>query len=123
MTTATEHIESIMLLLGQEIHERPEEIISTGSNAQPPGMTPSQEPEYLSDEEFFPGAKEHSPHKISSYLQRCTLKSRSGKDQRWADTLTKLRLWQMIQYDLIVFLDADSILTKPLTTFWMIQVM
>jgi alpha-N-acetylglucosamine transferase len=36
------------------------------------------------------------------------------KDRRWIDALTKLRMWQMIQYDLIVFLDADSMLTRPL---------
>ncbi|PGG96503.1 hypothetical protein AJ79_09563 [Helicocarpus griseus UAMH5409] len=36
------------------------------------------------------------------------------KDARWVDIMTKLRLWQMVQYDLIVFLDADSVLTKPL---------
>lgn len=36
------------------------------------------------------------------------------KDRRWIDVLTKLRMWQMIQYDLIVFLDADSLLTRPL---------
>ncbi|KAJ5654438.1 hypothetical protein N7490_001441 [Penicillium lividum] len=34
------------------------------------------------------------------------------KDRRWIDALTKPRMWQMIQYDLIVFKDADSILTR-----------
>ncbi|KAJ6191595.1 hypothetical protein N7519_001616 [Penicillium mononematosum] len=34
------------------------------------------------------------------------------KDSRWADILTKLRLWEMVQYDLIVFLDGDSVLTR-----------
>ncbi|KAJ5780346.1 hypothetical protein N7457_005506 [Penicillium paradoxum] len=36
------------------------------------------------------------------------------KDSRWADALTKLRLWEMVQYDLIVFLDGDSVLTRCL---------
>lgn len=35
-------------------------------------------------------------------------------DSRWADVLTKLRLWEMVQYDLIVFLDGDSVLTRCL---------
>ncbi|CAI7616048.1 unnamed protein product [Penicillium glandicola] len=33
-------------------------------------------------------------------------------ESRWVDTLTKLRLWEMVQYDLIVFLDGDSVLTR-----------
>lgn len=79
MTTATENIESIMQLLGQAIHESSEEIIPLGSNAQLPGMTLSQEPEYLSDEEFFPDTEEHNPHKRSSCLQCGTPKSTSGR--------------------------------------------
>ncbi|KAJ5087121.1 hypothetical protein N7456_010737 [Penicillium angulare] len=39
------------------------------------------------------------------------------KDQRWADAQTKIRLWQMTQYDLIVFLDADSVLTRSIDYF------
>lgn len=39
------------------------------------------------------------------------------KDRRWADIQTKLRLWQMVQFDLIVFLDADSVLTKSIDYF------
>lgn len=35
-------------------------------------------------------------------------------ESRWADALTKLRLWEMVQYDLIVFLDGDSVLTRSL---------
>ncbi|CAG8898757.1 unnamed protein product [Penicillium egyptiacum] len=34
------------------------------------------------------------------------------KDSRWVDILTKLRLWEMVQYDLIVYLDGDSVLTR-----------
>ncbi|KAJ5864996.1 uncharacterized protein N7529_006912 [Penicillium soppii] len=34
------------------------------------------------------------------------------KDHRWADVVTKLRLWEMVQYDLIVFLDGDSVMTR-----------
>ncbi|KAF9885587.1 hypothetical protein FE257_012793 [Aspergillus nanangensis] len=36
------------------------------------------------------------------------------KDARWTHIMTKLRLWQMVQYDLILFLDVDTILTRPL---------
>lgn len=35
-------------------------------------------------------------------------------ESRWADVLTKLRLWEMVQYELIVFLDGDSVLTRCL---------
>ncbi|KAJ5372787.1 hypothetical protein N7517_004793 [Penicillium concentricum] len=35
-------------------------------------------------------------------------------ESRWVDALTKLRLWEMVQYDLIVFLDGDSVLTRCL---------
>lgn len=33
---------------------------------------------------------------------------------RWNDVMTKLRLWQLEQYDRIVFLDVDSALNGPL---------
>jgi alpha-N-acetylglucosamine transferase len=39
------------------------------------------------------------------------------RDYRWVDVLTKLRLWEMEQYDLIVFLDGDSVLTRCIDYF------
>ncbi|KAF2646744.1 nucleotide-diphospho-sugar transferase, partial [Massarina eburnea CBS 473.64] len=33
---------------------------------------------------------------------------------RWSDVMTKLRLWQMVQFDRILFLDVDSALIGPL---------
>lgn len=35
-------------------------------------------------------------------------------DARWADVLTKLRLWEQVAYDKICFIDADMLVTKPL---------
>ncbi|KAI9712365.1 MAG: hypothetical protein M1820_001578 [Bogoriella megaspora] len=32
----------------------------------------------------------------------------------WQDVMTKLRMWELIQYSRIVFLDVDTILTRPL---------
>lgn len=32
----------------------------------------------------------------------------------WADVLTKLRLWEMIEYDLMAYIDGDVILTRPI---------
>ncbi|PYI24223.1 nucleotide-diphospho-sugar transferase [Aspergillus violaceofuscus CBS 115571] len=40
------------------------------------------------------------------------------KDARWAHVLTRLRLWQMVQYDRILLLDADSVLTRSIDTVW-----
>ncbi|KAI9046211.1 putative glycosyl transferase family 8 family [Aspergillus affinis] len=36
------------------------------------------------------------------------------KDARWTHIMTKLRLWQMVQYDLVLFLDVDTVLSRPL---------
>ncbi len=33
---------------------------------------------------------------------------------RWREQFTKLRLFQMVQYDRILFLDSDTLLTRPL---------
>lgn len=33
---------------------------------------------------------------------------------RWADQFTKLRIFQMVQYDRVLFVDADTLLTGPL---------
>lgn len=33
---------------------------------------------------------------------------------KWRDVLVKLRLWQLVQYDKIAFMDADTVLTQPL---------
>ncbi|KAI9864747.1 MAG: hypothetical protein M1824_004654 [Vezdaea acicularis] len=33
--------------------------------------------------------------------------------KRWKDQFTKLRLFQMVQYERILFLDADTLLTRP----------
>jgi alpha-N-acetylglucosamine transferase len=33
---------------------------------------------------------------------------------RWKDIMTKLRLWELVQYDRIIFLDADMLLLKPM---------
>lgn len=33
---------------------------------------------------------------------------------RWKDIMTKLRLWELVQYDRIIFLDADTFLLKPM---------
>jgi alpha-N-acetylglucosamine transferase len=33
---------------------------------------------------------------------------------RWADQFTKLRLFEMIEYDRILFLDADTLITRPI---------
>ncbi|PPJ57567.1 hypothetical protein CBER1_10530 [Cercospora berteroae] len=35
-------------------------------------------------------------------------------DARWADVLAKLRLFQLIDYDKILFIDADTLVTAPL---------
>ncbi|KAI9662615.1 MAG: hypothetical protein M1821_008782 [Bathelium mastoideum] len=32
----------------------------------------------------------------------------------WQDVMTKLRIWELVQYDLILFLDVDTILLRPL---------
>lgn len=32
----------------------------------------------------------------------------------WADVLTKLRLWELVEYDRVAFLDGDTILTRPI---------
>ncbi|KAL9114088.1 MAG: hypothetical protein Q9227_001860 [Pyrenula ochraceoflavens] len=32
---------------------------------------------------------------------------------RWADTLTKLRLWELTEYEKVAFIDGDGILTRP----------
>jgi alpha-N-acetylglucosamine transferase len=32
---------------------------------------------------------------------------------RWKDVFTKLRLWEMVEYDRILFMDADTLLTGP----------
>ncbi|KAN0095489.1 glycosyltransferase family 8 protein [Hyaloscypha variabilis] len=42
----------------------------------------------------------------SSWLQPLT--------DRWKDIMAKLRLWELIQYDRILFLDADTFLLKPM---------
>jgi alpha-N-acetylglucosamine transferase len=34
--------------------------------------------------------------------------------ERWKDIMTKLRLWEFVQYDRILFLDADTFLLKPI---------
>jgi len=34
--------------------------------------------------------------------------------ERWKDVLSKLRLWQLTQYSKICFIDADTLVTKPL---------
>jgi len=36
------------------------------------------------------------------------------KRARWNDVMTKLRLWELDQFDRVVFLDVDTGLTKPL---------
>ena len=79
MITATEHIESILLMLGQEIHTWPEEMCSTESNAQLPRINSSQELNHFSDEESFPASNEHTPHKRSTRLQSDTTKRNPGK--------------------------------------------
>jgi alpha-N-acetylglucosamine transferase len=33
---------------------------------------------------------------------------------RWKDQFTKLRIFQMVQYDRVLFIDADTILTRPI---------
>jgi alpha-N-acetylglucosamine transferase len=33
---------------------------------------------------------------------------------QWADVLTKLRMWELTQYERILFLDTDTIVTRPL---------
>jgi alpha-N-acetylglucosamine transferase len=33
---------------------------------------------------------------------------------RWADQFTKLRLFEMIEYDRILFIDADTLITRPI---------
>ncbi len=33
---------------------------------------------------------------------------------RWKDLMAKLRLWELVQYDRILFLNADKYLLKPL---------
>ena len=33
---------------------------------------------------------------------------------QWSDVMTKLRMWELTQYDRIVFLDVDTIITRPL---------
>ncbi|RAH50680.1 putative glycosyl transferase family 8 family [Aspergillus brunneoviolaceus CBS 621.78] len=40
------------------------------------------------------------------------------KDARWAHVLTRLRLWQMVQYDRILLLDADSVLIRSNDAVW-----
>ncbi|KAJ5921996.1 hypothetical protein N7516_009699 [Penicillium verrucosum] len=35
-------------------------------------------------------------------------------ESRWADVLTKLRLWEMVQYDRILLLSGDSVLARCL---------
>lgn len=35
-------------------------------------------------------------------------------EHRWSDVMTKLRMWEMDQYGLIAFIDADTVLTEPL---------
>lgn len=37
-----------------------------------------------------------------------------ASDARWRDGLTKLRLWQQIQFSKICFIDPDTLVTKPL---------
>jgi hypothetical protein len=65
-----------MLLLGREIHKG---TTSTESNVLPPGITSSQDAEHFSDEEYFPGANERSPHKRCGRLQCDTTKRNPGK--------------------------------------------
>lgn len=38
----------------------------------------------------------------------------SHQDERWGHMSTKLRLWQLTQYDRVLYLDADTILTCKL---------
>jgi alpha-N-acetylglucosamine transferase len=33
---------------------------------------------------------------------------------RWADQFTKLRLFEMVEYDRILFIDADTLITRPI---------
>ena len=37
---------------------------------------------------------------------------------RWKDQFTKLRLFQMVEYERILFLDADSLITRPLDSIF-----
>jgi len=37
----------------------------------------------------------------------------------WKDVITKLRLFEMVEYDLVAFFDSDHILTRPMDGEWM----
>ncbi|KXT14477.1 hypothetical protein AC579_4813 [Pseudocercospora musae] len=39
-------------------------------------------------------------------------------EKRWIDQFTKLRLWSLTQYDRILYLDNDMLLTHPLDDIW-----
>lgn len=35
-------------------------------------------------------------------------------ESRWSDVMTKLRMWEMEQFGIIAFIDADMVLTRPI---------
>ncbi|KAF4555264.1 Hypothetical protein D9617_2g052170 [Elsinoe fawcettii] len=40
-------------------------------------------------------------------------------DPRWRDVMTKLRLWEMVEYEKVCFVDADTLVTRRLDeVFW-----
>jgi hypothetical protein len=41
-----------------------------------------------------------------------------GEDDRYRDVYTKLYVWNMTQYDRILFLDGDTFLVKPIHEIW-----
>ena len=45
------------------------------------------------------------------YIRQDWIHAMHGK---WNDVLSKLHMWELTQYDLVLFLDVDTILTRPL---------
>jgi alpha-N-acetylglucosamine transferase len=37
----------------------------------------------------------------------------AGTRMAWKDVLTKLRLYEMVQYDKVIFFDSDTVITRP----------
>merc|ERR550537_1445575 len=42
----------------------------------------------------------------------------ADQGERWGHMATKLRLWQLTQYERILYLDADTVLTGPVATLF-----
>lgn len=56
---------------------------------------------------------------IVRHVQDIKVKWARPNSSRWVDQFTKLRLWEMIEWDSIMYLDSDMIISKNLDGWWL----